>query len=146
MILHNTIWAGRIKTWTGINTGYPPNGGGGGLGYVHNITFRNFELHNVEKAWGITQCTSYNGVKGGCDTSPLQISDLHWGDAKGTVRGDTVATLECSKDTPCDEIDIYDNDLTNAGSGQPATHYLCDHVNGKQGFECTDTCNGRCPH
>jgi galacturan 1,4-alpha-galacturonidase len=23
-----------IKTWTGVSTGYPPNGGGGGLGYA----------------------------------------------------------------------------------------------------------------
>ena len=28
IILHHTVWAGRLKTWTGVQTGYPPNGGG----------------------------------------------------------------------------------------------------------------------
>ena len=49
IILHHTVWAGRLKTWTGVQTGYPPNGGGAGLGYARNITFRRLELHNVER-------------------------------------------------------------------------------------------------
>lgn len=28
-----------IKTWTGNSTGYPPNGGGGGLGYAVSLAF-----------------------------------------------------------------------------------------------------------
>lgn len=28
----NTLHAGYVKTWTGQQVGYPPNGGGGGLG------------------------------------------------------------------------------------------------------------------
>ncbi|KAG8741328.1 hypothetical protein FRC10_002990 [Ceratobasidium sp. 414] len=33
-----TRYAGYIKTWTGIQQNYPPNGGGGGTGVVRNIS------------------------------------------------------------------------------------------------------------
>lgn len=33
-----TRYAGYIKTWTGIQQSYPPNGGGGGIGVVRNIS------------------------------------------------------------------------------------------------------------
>jgi polygalacturonase len=59
----NTGYAGRIKSWTGANKGYPPNGGGGGIGHAKNITFRNFDLENVGIAWLITQCTFYDGAE-----------------------------------------------------------------------------------
>jgi hypothetical protein len=36
-----TRYAGYIKTWTGIQQNYPPNGGGGGTGVVRNVS----ELH-----------------------------------------------------------------------------------------------------
>jgi hypothetical protein len=96
-----TRFAGRIKTWTGIQQNYPPNGGGGGTGVVRNIsglygTFRpplilTCSLHSI--AWKdfrlidvfqqpvqLTQCTSFSGATGGCDTSTLQISDVPWGE------------------------------------------------------------------
>lgn len=32
VLAHGSRYAGRIKTWTGEQLGYPPNGGGAGLG------------------------------------------------------------------------------------------------------------------
>lgn len=66
-----TGYAGRIKTWVGENSGYPPNGGGGGIGWAKNITFENIELERVGTAWLITQCTFYDGPEnaGGGGTS-----------------------------------------------------------------------------
>ena len=72
----NSAYGARVKTWTGINKGYAPNGGGGGIGWAKNITFKNFELSNVNLAWAITQCTSYNGQQGGCDTSKFKVCHL----------------------------------------------------------------------
>lgn len=142
---------------------------GGGFGYARNITFRDFEMHNVEQAWGITQCTSvsaegitiqniwdnpltyalcygqYNGVEGGCDTSRFKISDMHWGNARGTTRSDRVATLDCSAEAPCERVELFDNDLTVAEDGRDVQVYLCDNVVDQEGFECTEPCNGRCP-
>ncbi|KAG6815495.1 hypothetical protein H0H87_001273, partial [Tephrocybe sp. NHM501043] len=55
-------------------------GGGGGLGYAKNMTFRNFTLSNVTNSVAsITQCTSFSGATGQCDTSLFQISDVTWG-------------------------------------------------------------------
>lgn len=56
-----TGYAGRIKSWVGENRGFPPNGGGGGLGWAKNITLKDFELDHVANAWLITQCTFYDG-------------------------------------------------------------------------------------
>lgn len=84
-----TGYAGRIKSWVGENRGFPPNGGGGGLGWAKNITFRDFELDHVANAWLITQCTFYDGpenaggemtgmgVKPNCSSSKFQVSSIH---------------------------------------------------------------------
>ncbi len=32
VVFHNTLHAAYVKTWTGQQVGYPPNGGGGGIG------------------------------------------------------------------------------------------------------------------
>jgi hypothetical protein len=58
-----------IYPGTGNSTGYPPNGGGGGLGYAANITFSDFVLYNNTGVYAVTQCTSYNGASGGCDSA-----------------------------------------------------------------------------
>jgi len=34
-----------------VNKGYPPNGGGGGYGYASNLTFEDFKLIDVQKAF-----------------------------------------------------------------------------------------------
>ncbi|RAL64845.1 hypothetical protein DID88_001441 [Monilinia fructigena] len=54
---HNMRYGVYMKTWTGISTGYPPNGGGAGLGYASNMTFSNFTLYNNTGIFAITQCT-----------------------------------------------------------------------------------------
>ncbi|GAV99727.1 pectin lyase-like protein [Lentinula edodes] len=51
----NMPFGAYVKTWTGISTGYPPNGGGGGLGFISNITFTDFTLHNATGIFLITQ-------------------------------------------------------------------------------------------
>ncbi|KAK4497820.1 hypothetical protein PRZ48_010474 [Zasmidium cellare] len=140
----NTGYGGRVKTWTGVQKGYPPNGGGGGLGYARNITFRDFQLTDVNLAWALFQCTSYSGQTGDCDTSKFQITDMNWGNARGTLKGDRVATLQCSGAAPCTDINLYDNDLQALDQNIPATSYLCDNVDDPQGFECTGPCNGQC--
>lgn len=148
----STRYAARIKTWTGLSKGYPPNGGGGGFGSVHNITFTNFHLENVQQAWAVTQCTSYNGMRGACWTSRLSISDLHWGNTTGTLTGGEVATLQCSSAQEgggCEGVVLEGNELTHAGDGTEVKGYKCANVVSKEGFECTGDCGeeGRaCPH
>jgi galacturan 1,4-alpha-galacturonidase len=47
----------RIKIWPGINTPFQPSlSGGGGSGYVRNVTYENFENANNDWAIELTQC------------------------------------------------------------------------------------------
>ncbi|KAG6883448.1 hypothetical protein C0992_008714, partial [Termitomyces sp. T32_za158] len=106
-----TRYAAYIKTWTGIQEGFPPNGGGGGLGYAKNLTFRDFTLTNLTNSVAsITQCTSFSGATGGCDTSLFQLSDVTWGPMSGNVASTTLATLQCSGSAPCPGVQFIDFD------------------------------------
>jgi galacturan 1,4-alpha-galacturonidase len=37
IVLEGTAYAAYVKTWTGVEQNFPPNGGGGGLGFARNI-------------------------------------------------------------------------------------------------------------
>jgi galacturan 1,4-alpha-galacturonidase len=65
--INNMRYGAYIKTWTGVSSGYPPNGGGGGLGYAANMTFEDFTFKNASGVFAVTQCTSYNSASGNCD-------------------------------------------------------------------------------
>lgn len=133
----DTSYAGRVKTWTGNSTGPPPNGGGGGLGYARNITFANFTFKNVDIPWYIRQCTSYNGVEGGCDTSKFKIDGMFWGNSTGTVKQNKVVSLQCSGAAPCTNVNIFNNDWKIESNGSIPTSYLCSNVEDPKGFNCT---------
>lgn len=45
-----TRYAAYIKTWTGIQQNYPPNGGGGGTGVVRNISEFPFTKYFISRA------------------------------------------------------------------------------------------------
>ncbi|KAJ3730589.1 pectin lyase-like protein [Lentinula raphanica] len=129
-------YAGYIKTWTGITQGFPPNGGGGGLGFATNITFRNFTLQNVtDNVALITQCTSFEGATGGCDTSLFQLSNITWGPGiVGNIQTDILATMQCSGDAPCPEISLLGlDDVESEGSAE----IKCSNVLDPIGFNCT---------
>ncbi|KAF9459794.1 polygalacturonase [Collybia nuda] len=130
-----TRYAGYIKTWTGVQQNFPPNGGGGGLGYAKNITFRDFTLVNVtNQAAQITQCTTFSGATGACDTSLFQISDITWGPMTGSLTSGTLASLKCSGAAPCSGLRFVDFDqITTSGSRAIA----CSHVQNPIGFNCT---------
>jgi galacturan 1,4-alpha-galacturonidase len=52
IVCHNTKYAAYIKTWTGQQVNYPPNGGGGGLGCeCKNVSLKS--LTNVEQMQAI---------------------------------------------------------------------------------------------
>ena len=157
-----TRFAARVKTWTGMHKGYPPNGGGGGLGHAKNMTFRNFELHGMlTTPFMITQCIAYSkssallsskraatdtqldGAPGGCDTSRFGVDGVRFIHANGSTNGVHGATLQCSKEAPCKGVDLSNNHLTHAG--KVVTEYLCSNVgSGAKGFTCTGNCDKGC--
>ena len=126
-----------VKTWTGVSTGYPPNGGGGGLGYASNITFSDFKFDNATGIFALTQCTSYNSASGGCDTSPFNIRDMRLLNWTGTASSDVVASIQCSAAAPCTGFEISGVDIVDTVNGTAPANYLCDSVVSPVGFNCT---------
>ncbi|KAG6860440.1 hypothetical protein C0995_011080 [Termitomyces sp. Mi166 len=112
------------------------SGGGGGLGYARNLIFRDFKVSDLTDSVAfISQCTSYSGATGGCDTSLFQISDVTWGPMVGNVASPTLASLQCSGSAPCPGIRFVDFDAiaTTGNSGQ----ITCENVENPIGFNCT---------
>ncbi|KAK8131421.1 glycoside hydrolase family 28 protein [Apiospora sp. TS-2023a] len=136
-ILDKMRYGVYVKTWTGRSAGYPPNGGGGGLGYAANMLFQNFTLEGATGIFAVTQCTSYNDATGGCDTSEFHIRDLVLEDWRGTAVSDVVAAVQCSAARPCTGIEIKGIDIVDTINGTAPASYLCDNVSGPQGFACT---------
>lgn len=126
-----------FKTWTGISRGYPPNGGGGGIGYATNITMSDFVLDNVTGIFAVTQCTSYNSARGQCDTSDFNIRDIIIRNWTGTARSDVVAELQCSGASPCTGMTIEAIDIVDLVNGTAPSQYLCGNVSEPIGFACT---------
>ncbi|KAF8608389.1 pectin lyase-like protein [Ceratobasidium sp. AG-I] len=131
-----TRYAGYIKTWTGIQKGYPPNGGGGGTGVVRNITFKDFHLHKVfQQPVQIDQCTSFNGATGGCDTSTLKISNITWGPMDGSIVYNVTGRLQCSAAAPCENMQFDRVSLTSVS--KLPQEIRCSNVQSPIGFNCT---------
>jgi galacturan 1,4-alpha-galacturonidase len=126
-----------VKTWTGVVQGNPPNGGGAGLGYLRNVSLSNSMAEYALQAFYITQCNSYSGFTGQCDTSKFQISDFSIDTVGGTLQTDVVASMQCSGAAPCEGIAIRNVLFTAHESGATARQYLCSNVENPDGFECT---------
>ncbi|KAJ7045482.1 pectin lyase fold/virulence factor [Mycena alexandri] len=126
-----TRFLGYIKTWTGVQQGFPPNGGGGGTGAWTNSTFTNITTQVAE----ITQCTSFSGAVGQCDTSTMQISNITWSGLQGSLLTSSVASLQCSGAAPCQDLRILDSDFTFATNTTAGT-YSCHAVASTEGFTC----------
>ncbi|KAI0688056.1 pectin lyase-like protein [Cerioporus squamosus] len=119
--------AGYVKTWTGVEKGVPPN------------VFRDFDVTDVASVARITQCTSYNGQSGDCDTSTFQISNVTWSNISGTVATNLLADLQCSGAAPCPDIVIegVEGLVFNSTSSEPEIE--CSHVTVGPG---SVACNG----
>ncbi|KAJ7588369.1 pectin lyase fold/virulence factor, partial [Mycena floridula] len=130
-----TEYSGYIKTWTGIQQNFPPNGGGGGLGYMTNINFRDFVLSNLtDSVAHITQCTSFSGATGGCDTSLFQISNVTGGPMTGNVASGFLAKLQCSGAAPCLGLEFVDFDVIETMGTRRIDP--CSNVEAPIGFTC----------
>ncbi|PMD45405.1 glycoside hydrolase family 28 protein [Hyaloscypha variabilis F] len=136
IICENTLHAGYVKTWTGERVGYPPNGGGGGLGYAKNTTFQNFTVSALRgPPFSISQCTTFSGVAGDCNSSEFLIEDILIEDIKGTIDADPIATYQCSAAAPCRNITMLDVELLTV-NGTVATGWSCSNLVGAVGFTC----------
>ncbi|KAL2862301.1 putative exo-polygalacturonase [Aspergillus lucknowensis] len=142
---NNTLHAVYYKTWTDDQNGYPPNGGGGGLGFASDMLFHNLEATGLRgSAVAISQCTRFSGApgEGNCTNSQFQIRDITVAGLRGTTESGGVASLQCSAVAPCTGIGLYGVDL-EFSNGTAAGDYLCGNVKEPRGWECTgDVCVG----
>ncbi|KAK2769630.1 exo-rhamnogalacturonase b [Colletotrichum kahawae] len=135
MLAHGSRYAGRIKTWTGEQLGYPPNGGGAGLGCWDNVTIYDAEQAPIY----VMQCITYNGQQGNCSSSLFDISNISFTNFRGTLQGSRVAYLQCSRaHGGCDDVRIENMNFTNISVDPPtpATEYRCSNINNPEGFGC----------
>ncbi|KAF0315266.1 exo-rhamnogalacturonase b [Colletotrichum asianum] len=140
VLAHGSRYAGRIKTWTGEQLGYPPNGGGAGLGYAKNLSWDNVTIYDAEQApIYVMQCITYNGQQGNCSSSLFDISNISFTNFRGTLQGSRIAYLQCSwAHGGCDDVRIENMNFTNISVDPPtpATGYSCSNINDPEGFEC----------
>ncbi|KAF6814317.1 exo-rhamnogalacturonase b [Colletotrichum plurivorum] len=141
VVAYGSRYAGRIKTWTGEQLGYPPNGGGAGVGCKFPTTgWDNVTIYDAEQApIYVMQCITYNGQQGNCSSSQLDISDISFTNFRGTLQGSRIAYLQCSRaHGGCDNVRIENMDFVNVSVDPPtaANGYRCSNVNDPEGFNC----------
>lgn len=134
---YDCMEAALIKTWQGVADDDSSNGdaGGGGSGYVKNITFRDFEVVNTALPIQISQCI-YSESGSNCNTSKMAISDITFSNIKGTSRYNIASSIYCSDVHPCPGIKFenVEIDSVNSTMGLPLTGTtLQDEV-----FQCTN--------
>ncbi|KAJ6137981.1 hypothetical protein N7471_004467 [Penicillium samsonianum] len=135
----NTLHAFYIKTWTADQNGYPPNGGGGGLGFASGMKLTNLTTTGLRgAAFAISQCTRFSGAPGvgNCTNSEFQIRNVEIDGLSGTSKSTRLASLQCSAVAPCTNITIVDSTL-HLDNGTVASEYLCGNVANPMGFSCT---------
>ncbi|KAM0800807.1 putative exo-polygalacturonase [Usnea florida] len=151
ILLHGSSSAGWIKTWAGVPAPTSSNGdnGGGGTGFVRNVTWRNIQCESVSQPIYVTQCT-YGNDPSICDTSTLQLSDITWQNITGTTSYNVAASIHCSLAAPCPGLTFTDVNLesVNASRGLPSFNasdprlgerYLCANIvneNTTSGIPC----------
>ncbi|GME62216.1 Glycoside hydrolase family 28 [Neofusicoccum parvum] len=133
----NTFWGTRygsyVKTWTGDQVDYPPNGGGGGIGSLEDFTFSELESY----PFYITQCTTFSGTTGDCDSSLFEILNVVLNGWNGDTNSSYKAWMDCSAASGgCTNITMSGIDLTNTETGDNVVKIRCDHVAGTNGFDC----------
>ncbi|EIM85113.1 glycoside hydrolase family 28 protein [Stereum hirsutum FP-91666 SS1] len=112
----------RIKAWAGA-------GVGGGI--VKNITFELFFETNVDNPIIIDQCYMTDEDECAANPSNTFIQDVWFNNITGTSSGaedSTVASLSCSPDSRCSDINVNDISLAPPSSEGDAT-YTCQNDN-----------------
>lgn len=140
--LVNTAHVSYLKTWAGVSRGYPPNGGGGGVGHATNIVMEDIKISKLRQqpffAW---QCENYSGWAGkDCNSSKFKLEQVRWKNVKGTVTKDVkdVGWFQCSAGAGgCDDVEVADVDVSVVGGGK-LDKWHCENVNRNKGFTCND--------
>ncbi|OJJ43913.1 hypothetical protein ASPZODRAFT_893358 [Penicilliopsis zonata CBS 506.65] len=140
--MYNAENGARIKVWPGISSELSVDlQGGGGSGYVKNITYDTFYSYNVDYAIDVTQCYGQDNLTL-CNDYPsnLTISDVLFYNFSGetsTAYEPIVGTIVCSSPDVCSDINAYD---INVVSPIGTNEFQCAYVNETTlAVNCTET-------
>ncbi|KAM3524853.1 hypothetical protein MY4038_007564 [Beauveria bassiana] len=141
--LFDTTYAIYLKTWGGNAKGYPPNGGGGGLGFMSGIVLENIKLRGVLKyplfAW---QCENYEGGLGkDCQSSKFQMHDFAASSVSGwaTENVSHAGWFQCSASAGgCNNFAVSDFHVTQGKGGDELKLWHCENMHDHTGFDCRE--------
>lgn len=113
-----------------------------GEGHVRNVTFRNFDISDVDQPIYVTPCT-YSGQN--CDRSHIPIEDITWSNIRGTSRYNVAAGMYCSAAAPCKNFKFENIDIRPKAGGTGKV--LCANIRNQadMGLTCTDRCPSNWP-
>ncbi|KAK1148086.1 hypothetical protein N8T08_010723 [Aspergillus melleus] len=136
-----------FKSWIGVNFGNPPNGGGGGHGYLRNVTVENIQFKDVQMPIYFDTCLSYlfdEDVTQYCDTSTYRFEDVHFKNIQGNglatptdYPGENITfavSVICSEKARCRDITFQDVDISLPDQYEGKS-VLCQNAD-VDGLEC----------
>ncbi|KAI0419579.1 polygalacturonase [Xylaria grammica] len=138
--MSNASDAARIKVWPGVHSELEPIlSGGGGSGYVKNITYERYESINNDWAIEVNQCYGQSN-KTLCELYPsnMTISDIYFIDMWGTTSSKydpKVGTLVCSSPEQCYNFHAKNVSIT---SPKGKSQWVCSNfdTSNLEGFDC----------
>ncbi|KAJ2976909.1 hypothetical protein NQ176_g4673 [Zarea fungicola] len=141
--LYDTTYAIYLKTWGGKSKGYPPNGGGGGVGYISGIVLDGIKLRRVRKyplfAW---QCENYEGGLGkDCQSSKFKMHDFTANNISGWAAKDAdhAGWFQCSAAAGgCNNFTVSNIHVTRGKGGTELRLWHCENMRNHKGFQCSD--------
>ncbi|KAF3764846.1 family 28 glycoside hydrolase, partial [Cryphonectria parasitica EP155] len=130
--MSNASDGARIKVWPGVESSEGALlDGGGGSGYVRNVTYQ--ILNNTDNTWAIevNQCYGQSNETL-CELYPskMTISEIYFEDFSGTTSSAEepyVGTLVCSSSSQC--WDIYASNINVSPPDGAAPEWVCSGFN-----------------
>ncbi|XP_021740804.1 polygalacturonase At1g48100-like [Chenopodium quinoa] len=118
IIMHNTLFGVRIKTWPG------------GIGSVKNVSFSGIQVSDVKVPLIIDQFYCESNVHCKNQTGAVAISGIQYNKIVGTYSTQPIH-FACSNDIPCSDVDLIDIQLTPSPRNRGLLQALCLNSYGK---------------
>ncbi|KAJ7871489.1 pectin lyase fold/virulence factor [Mycena olivaceomarginata] len=118
-----------FKSWDGSVDGVPPTGGGGGTGFVENITAKNILLDRVNLPLHLYQT---NGGHSLDLPSNLTFGGLHFENWTGTALANKIVDIECSVAVGCANIRF--SEFNVSAPADQAPRFICQNVEDVSGL------------
>lgn len=131
-----------FKSWVGVESGEPPNGGGGGTGLARNISVSNIYMEDIWHPIALTSrsvssfvplltnsLTYLDGEHGkNKDTGTFKWSHVNITNISGTSKGNRVVWMDCSAAEPCTHFNFTNIDVVPGKKDNQEIAYVCNNM------------------